>query len=97
MRNSKIKGGKVYQLFADQPQSEEDMIKADLLKRIEELSILVQGGKIDNLMIAGFNGDRVLTGYSNLNIAERMILLGYLQADVVTKSVIENIEGWCVG
>ncbi|MDR1702341.1 MAG: hypothetical protein LBR56_06155 [Sporomusaceae bacterium] len=94
MKNNRVRGtGNVIPLFPKQDSV--SSTKAALLARVEDLRYLIEAGRIDNLLLACFSTKegQVLTGYSNLNLAERMTLVGYIQADVVTKTVAGNIEG----
>jgi hypothetical protein len=86
---------KIVRLFNEQEKEKERLIK-----HIEDLLEMAKKGEIKNVMVAAMHKDgSVITGYCNLNVAEKQFLNSYIQTDIifeVTKinadQLIEYIE-----
>ena len=68
--------------------------KEKTLDYITEFRKYVKKNKIDNLMIVckdKYNKE-MATGYCNLDMGQKMEMLGHVQADIIDQMIRENID-----
>ena len=65
-----------------------------LIDYLEEFKEFIKNNKIDNLMIVckDKTNKEMCTGYFNLDVGEKMEMLGHIQADITDEMIKENID-----
>jgi hypothetical protein len=79
---------KVFRLFNDELAKQEDLVS-----HIEQLLECAKSGEIKNILISAeqTTGD-VLTGYCNLDVAEKQYMLSHIQVDINYQIVEVNVD-----
>lgn len=79
---------KVIRLFNKQEQEQQELIQ-----HIEDLLQAAKNGDIKNFLVSATNRDGdIVTGYCNLDIAEKQYLISHVQIDVNYQVVEANVD-----